>query len=322
MSRETFAEKLRLTAAVLGCTTRKDLCARFRAVNPLTLVDVERANKWLQGRALPRSHGVYEDWAKLIGTPRPASWLAACTVEAFLEELARLFGVDPAALRARAARSGRAMARAPAAVLPAAAGAAHLHGHYACYSWAWSPYFRGRLIRGALHLRPGAPGTLRADYTEQVMGRAALFAGDVVVGARSLQLSLRGTGETEMALFVALFLPGPPASAMCGMMAGTSLVAPDPQPSSTRFVALRVPASPQATNRYLEPDESIAADLAAQGLRLGDAVALDTLLAATLAGPDGRRPGMDLIAASEQTRLAEALDPLHLDAAPRREPAA
>lgn len=310
MSRQDFAEKLRLTAAALGCATRKDLCARFRAVNPQTLVDVERANKWLQGRALPRPQSVYEDWARLIGTSRSPAWLVACSVEAFAEELGRLFDADPAALRARAARAGPAPARNTALPAPGA----HACGHYACYSWAWSPYFRGRLIRGALHIRPGPHGTLRAGYTESVMGRAAVFEGEVTVGARCLQISIRGTAETVMSLFIVLFLPGPPASALAGMMAGTSLVAPDPLPSATRFVAIRVPGPPDATNRYLEPGESLAEDLAAQGLRLADPAAIDALLAATLAGPDGRRPGVDMIAAAEQTRLSEALDPIYVAA--------
>ena len=45
--------KLRLTAAVLACASRKDLCARFRAVNPATHCDLDRLHKWMQGRALP-----------------------------------------------------------------------------------------------------------------------------------------------------------------------------------------------------------------------------------------------------------------------------
>ena len=54
-SRRGLAAKLRITAALLGCATRKELCARFRSVNPATEFDLERSYKWLQGRALPRS---------------------------------------------------------------------------------------------------------------------------------------------------------------------------------------------------------------------------------------------------------------------------
>ena len=49
---QEFAIKLRLTAALLGCGTHKDLCARFRAVNPSTGFDLTRSEKWLQGRAI------------------------------------------------------------------------------------------------------------------------------------------------------------------------------------------------------------------------------------------------------------------------------
>jgi hypothetical protein len=94
-----LAIKLRLTSAVPGCGGRKDLCARFRAANPATHFDLERSHKWLQGRAVPRSATVYEDWAKVIGTQKPGSWIAGCSVEAFLEELCVLFDADAGALK-------------------------------------------------------------------------------------------------------------------------------------------------------------------------------------------------------------------------------
>jgi hypothetical protein len=65
-----FARKLQLTAALLGCTTRKELCAAFRAVNPATDFELERAHKWLQGRAMPRGMAIYAEWAQVIGTAR------------------------------------------------------------------------------------------------------------------------------------------------------------------------------------------------------------------------------------------------------------
>ena len=40
---EELAAKLRLTAAALGCTTHKDLCGRFSALNPATEFDLERS---------------------------------------------------------------------------------------------------------------------------------------------------------------------------------------------------------------------------------------------------------------------------------------
>ena len=39
--------------------------------------------------------GLYQDWARLLGTERPPSWLIACTVDAFVEEVCRVFAADP-----------------------------------------------------------------------------------------------------------------------------------------------------------------------------------------------------------------------------------
>jgi hypothetical protein len=72
-----FALKLRLAAVVLGCTTRKDLAAAFRGVNPDTTFDVERADKWLSGRALPRGADVYRDLGKLFALDHPFEWLVS-----------------------------------------------------------------------------------------------------------------------------------------------------------------------------------------------------------------------------------------------------
>ncbi|TIV73548.1 MAG: hypothetical protein E5V79_04790, partial [Mesorhizobium sp.] len=61
-----IAQKLRLTSALLGTVTRKDLAAAFRSVNARTAFDLGRADKWLQGRAQPREQSVYDDWAKVL----------------------------------------------------------------------------------------------------------------------------------------------------------------------------------------------------------------------------------------------------------------
>jgi hypothetical protein len=211
-----LAAKLRLTGAVLGCGGRKDLCARFRAANPATHFDLERSHKWLQGRAVPRSLTVYEDWAKVIGTRKAGSWIAGCSVEAFLEEICGLFDADAGALRrlveVRGGDSG-----APS---PASSAAHYLCGHYACYSWAWSPYYRGKLIRGSLAIAPGgrAPG-LAATYTEELLGHAVRFLAPALICGRTLHFDLREQ-QGMSPLFISLILPGPPASALCGVMSG------------------------------------------------------------------------------------------------------
>ena len=97
-----FGAKLRITAAVLGCASQKDLCARFREVNPGTTFELDRSYKWMQGRALPRSARLYEDWAALLGTGRPVAWLQSCTVDEFLELVCDRHEVSREALVARA----------------------------------------------------------------------------------------------------------------------------------------------------------------------------------------------------------------------------
>ena len=150
-----FAMKLRLAAVVLGCTTRKELAAAFRGVNPATTFDVERADKWLSGKALPRGADVYRDWSKLLALDRPLEWLASCSVDELLAVLAQ-----PAWRRARTCcwnvpvtfRTARAGTPAPR---PPDGGASFVEGAYACYSYAFSPYFPGWLIRSSMIIGPG-----------------------------------------------------------------------------------------------------------------------------------------------------------------------
>ena len=301
-----FATKLRLTAAVLGCDSQKALCARFRVANPQTHFEPERAAKWLQGRATPRNRDVYDDWAKVLDIGQPGDWLMECSVEAFLDEVARRYRADPSTLRRRAsiwqpvlAVDGQDRTRD---------GQQYLCGTYACYSWSWSPYHRGQIIRGALDIAP-APKRLSlvATYSEKLVGTAVHFSGDVILAGRTLHLDLRAPGQGAP-LFCSLFLPSPPASAMSGIMSGVTYVGHAPQPSATRFVAVRVPHDPESTNRYLalEPDV-LAADLTALGLRLAvpadvDACMRDLLQRASSAG------GSWQMSDSDQANLTAALD--------------
>ncbi len=87
-----------MAAAALGCNSRKELCARFRGVNQATQCDLDRLNKWVQGRSLPRAISVYADLAAVIGTPNPGRWVADCSLEEFAAELAARTGVDATTL--------------------------------------------------------------------------------------------------------------------------------------------------------------------------------------------------------------------------------
>lgn len=297
--------KLRLTLVVLGCGGVKELCARFRSVNPRTNFDLERAHKWMQGRATPRSADVYDDWAKVLQTRQSPAWLASCTVEAFVDELHRLFGMAPQALmdrlRLHAQPAGQAAGRNGVA-------SAYLCGDYACYSCAWSPYFRGQIVRGSLCI--DATGdrarALAASYREHLLGRSVEFRGEVLVGGRTLHIAVRNL-DTSLPLLISLGLSGPPASALCGVLSGSVVVGPDPQPSATRFVMVRVPAAPDSSNRYLEPMEgAVARDLELLGLKVPDAAHADVLVRRFLF-PDGAATLLQ-VAATENARLTLAFD--------------
>lgn len=300
-----FAGKLRLTAGALGCSGHKDLCARFRAVNPATHFDLERAEKWLQGRALPRSAGVYDDWARLLGTGRPGSWLAACSVAEFLAELSRLFGLSAEELTARTvSRAG-----APPGSRPFGW---HLLGSYACYSLAWSPYWQGQLIRGAMRIEPGLRRhmPMAATYTETLLGSRVTFEGEAQLAGRALHVHLREP-QSDLPLFVSLAMPGPPSSAVCGVMSGATLVGPDPRPSATRFVMVRVAEPPDASNGYLEaaPD-AVSYDLASLGLPIPDGAETASLILGFLR-PEGVAALMQ-VAAEEQAMFAATFDRLYV----------
>jgi hypothetical protein len=310
-----FGAKLRITAAALGCASQKDLCARFRGVNAGTTFELERSYKWMQGRALPRSVRLYEDWAALLGTGRPVSWLQSCTVDEFLELVSDRHGVSQEML---AAQGGPGAAPGPEAAAPEPREPPpghHLAGVYACYSHAWSPYFEGGIIRGTLAIEAagGAPALL-ATYSERVaLGRVEV-RGQVAVTGRSVHVDLAHPVQFRLAM--SLFLPGTLASVLAGVMSGASWVDADPQPAATRIVMLRIPgataAALEASNRYLDPAaEPLSSDLVALGLRVAHPAELDRLLAGFLAAY--RPSGYVKVGAEEHSRLAMAVDRLLIE---------
>jgi hypothetical protein len=298
-----FATKLRLTATVLGCTTHKELCGRFRDVNPATHCAVDRMNKWLQGRALPRSARLYDDWAKVLGTQRSGAWLASCTVDAFLAEICGLFDADPQSLLTNAWGSGRA------ASLRSRDEMSYLAGVYAAYSLAWSPYHLGSLIRGTLRLEPHRTATFAATYSEQVLGDTIQMVGEAEIAGRMICALLRGPASASL-FFLCLSVPGPPARAISGILTGASVLGQDSRPTTGRMALIRVPdgAKLEMTNRYLDPAPgAIAADLDTSGVPLVDPAQTDALIRGfLLEGP--ATPGIDKIPASLQTQLTASLD--------------
>ena len=306
MARE-IDRKLRLTAALLGTVTRKDLAAAFRRVNAATPFDVERANKWLQGRAQPREHQVYEDWAKLLDLDRNGQWIADCDSETFLAEICGRHHRDPDSLRGRGDAASPPSGK-PERGLP-------LAGTYACYSHAWSPYFRSRLIRGALTITdpPASHGPV-ATYAEALPTGRLELGGTVTISPRAVAIDVRERPDGSHFLFC-LFPPTPPVSVLAGFMCGTTVIGPDVQPSVTRIAMVRLPAaSPRLreTDCYLEPQTSVAEDLAALGLPVVQPAVIDRHLGAFLTA--GHGGGLDQIAASAYRTLVALFDPAWLAA--------
>lgn len=296
-----LAAKLRMAAAALGCGSRKEFCARFRVVNSATQCDLERLNKWMQGRSLPRAASVYTDFAAVIGTAKSSTWISECGIDDFAVELAARTGVEPQTLQgAIAAPEPRVDTRTGALF----GGMDALVGAFAAYSLAWSPHFRGSLIRGSLRLLSDKRGRLIATYAEKLLGRDLRLEGEVQIGRRSMDFTLREPGAGTP-LFITLHVPGPPASVLCGVMSGAAFIAHETLPSAVRIIFIRVPDTPalNATNRYLAPAPgAVVDDLATLGLGIRDADTLDALVRAFL----GEAPAQ--VTTQDQAALADLLD--------------
>jgi hypothetical protein len=308
---QAFAEKLRIVAVILECGTCKELCAAFRAADPRTQFEVDRVQKWLQGRALPRSGQVMAEIARILGVSQGGAWVAACSPREFLEAAAQRRGVDTGTLARMVSGWGGGEPQATPRKVQSG-NHHHLLGCYACYSPAWSPYFAGQLIRGTLVLE-ASDMAIAATYTETLLGRRVPFEGSAVVTGRSIHLDMReATGG--LPVFMSTYLPGPPASVLCGVMAGVVAVAHEAQPTAGRIVAVRVrdAAAAAATERYMpaEPAE-IGADLAALGLHLAAPSEVGAAVCELLAARGGVA---DQVSIDDQARLTRVLDMAHLAA--------
>jgi hypothetical protein len=136
------------------------------------------------------------------------------------------------------------------------------------------------------------------------------LAGEVVVTGRTLHILMREPGG-GLPLFFSLITPTPPASVLCGVIAGPAFVANSATPSATSILLVRVPDNTalEASNRYLWPERlAIANDL--QALGLPDAAPFDSLAAAFL------QPAIAQVDARQQLAFADILDPLYLPSRP------
>ena len=299
-----IAQKLRLTSALLGTVTRKDLAAAFRAVNPRTAFDLGRADKWLQGRANPRELSVYEDWARLLRLEQPGKWVAESDLPSFTAALCARHGVDRVDLERHAAQQFETASSHD----DRARGVA-LIGSYACYSRAWSPYNRGQLIRGSLSIE-GGPGVhgLTAHYSEALPTGQLMLGGPVTPAKRGLYMHVREVGG-DAQFFLSLFPQSQPGSVLGGFMCGTAIIGPEVQPSLTRIliVRLREPV-PEAAEwgGYLQPDQSITADLARLGVSVEQPEQVDRQLSRFLFG--GSDGGVHQVPPAEFRAILDVFD--------------
>jgi hypothetical protein len=279
--------KLRATAAVLGLVTRKDLAAAFRRVNAATSFDVERAHKWLQGRSSPRDARLYQDWVLVLDIDRSAEWIATSEFDAFLDVVAARHNADQETLAQRAIPTHSARS--------SDANGAHsgLAGTYVCYSNAWSPYFRGQIVRGALSIG----GVISASpqhvtYLEVLPTGRLQVHGTLAPGSRAVYMSLKEPAGDAQFLFC-LFPPTTPVRVLGGFMCGTTIIGSEPSPSVTRIVMIRLPAASEllhSRSAYLPKEGSFAQDLVSLGLPVSSPQ-IDSRLSEFLCSGDGK--GLD-----------------------------
>lgn len=295
--------KLRATAAVLGLITRKDLAAAFRRVNAATAFDIERAHKWLQGRSHPRDARIYQDWAHVLDIDRSAEWIANSEFDEFLEVVATRHKAnrETLSLQGRPRHSEHI------------SGANEVHsglpGTYVCYSHAWSPYFRGQMIRGALSIVDGASASVRqVTYSEVLPTGRLQMNGSLVLGNRALLILPKE--PTGVAQFVfCLFPPTVPVRVLGGLMCGTTVISSEPSPSVSRVIMIRLPAPSEhlhSVNAYLPKGVSFAQDLVALGLPVSLPQMVDERLSGFLCSGDGE--GLDQPSMATYRIIVELFD--------------
>lgn len=296
-----FAKKLRLTTQALGCVSQKELCTRFLELNPNTEFQLANSYKWIQGRALPRSGAVYDDWARLLDLGKSAQFLTSCTLSEFVEALtARYPHID----------DGSIISDGDAGIFSLAT---LLQGSYAMYSLAWSKAARGLFIRGSLQIAPGAGDEILATYSEQVAGGTLHFDGRVSVYHRAIHIILQDQ-KHQHSVLLTCHMPAPPANVLTGIIAGSAYHDPESRPMAVRLICIRNLAAGSdlaERNRYLEGSlEEFDDDIAALGYRLNKHQSIGAICGDFLRPPDGQERVE--ISLAENEDLAMTFDQLLL----------
>jgi hypothetical protein len=285
---DQLASKLQLTAAALGCTTGKELCGRFAAVNPATAFTVENAYKWMRGKARPRLSSVYDDWAAVLDLGLSPQFLATASFEALAAALRPHFFLSEETIAGIAAGAAKGEAEAPA---PGGATWRSEHilvGRYLAVSPAWASNRRGSLIAGPVDITARPGGALALSYREHLFGQTVEMSGRLAVDGRTAQCTLT-CSSTGRLFYFALIVPAPPGSLVGGVFCGNALHDPDARPTACRIVFLRDRAlgaeALEARARYLDADAAtLATELATLGYGGAESAAGDLLTFLTAPG--------------------------------------
>ncbi len=314
-----IARKLELTSIALGCLTRKELCTAFVRVNPNTLMSLQNCYNWQSGRSVPRSFGVFEDWAAVVGMAEGPHFVMSSSLSEFARVLGDRFALPDQLLEAfgrpaeveppRLCRPARA--RPSPGTAPRCCGAA-----FSASSPSWSPPQRGRLLLGAIAIDLEG-GSVTARYRETILGRPVVFAGGGRTDGRTCQLTLQceASGGTYL---MSLHLPALPGNLTGGVFSGNALYDPNSHPTASAILLLRNHALPLAeleeSSEYLDADETaLAGRLEQLGYGRDRALAAERQVLRLLTGGDA-----GLTVSMPRDTLGQAavlLDQRRLDAA-------
>lgn len=305
---KVLANKLRLTSLALGCSTNKELCARFAAINPTTAFVAQNAYKWLSGKAMPRVSSVYEDWAQVLGGGVNAPFIASSSFDEFAAVLSELFSVPERALNNLRQEIGPPLMLSVnesqdsnEALAPLRPSDQFLIGNYLAISPAWSRGEANKLILGVAKIEANGSKCLQVTYSEALFSRKVVMNGILVCDGRSAQSAMTCT-LTRRLIFLAMHVPPPPANLIGGILSGAAIHDHEARSLAARIVLVRSHVDgavlPELSGYITAQASVIAEKLDALGYRSSeDAILAAERLIAFLTAP----PTSGLLEASPET---------------------
>lgn len=239
--------KLRLIMRTLGAATQKEMLALLKQVNPATGFNLDRAYKWIAGRAAPRDLSIYDDLAQLLdltldGVPVRGTQLGSLPFEDFYLAMRERYGdrvsldMAPGALADAvvwSAESGTGFGiGGPALPIPG-----HVLGSYLAISPAWSVHRRGDLVLGLVTIGRRAAPTVGIDYREKLPGGDLVMQGTMRRSGRCLYAVVTDP-ESEDMITMVFATPSVPGVLLAGMMTGVPAHDADLLPVAGRIVCI------------------------------------------------------------------------------------